>query len=119
MSRRDSGWEDFDFSIDSMKKIHKKLFGTEFNPEDRAFIGSIVNPIEPDSIINQVSRASSEIRDRNIVQEIKKYMAEGYSVYAEFGASHAVMQEPAIKGVSTFELHHLKPEYSTTPSPVV
>ena len=95
--KKDTGWNNFDFSIEMMKRIHTALFHTEFDKNDLEFFHTICNPSRTDTVINKVARASSDIRDKHIVQEIKKYLDEGYSVYVQFGGTHAVMQEPLLK----------------------
>lgn len=92
-----SKWEDFDFSLENMKKIHHSLFGTDFNENDTDFFYSIVNPVELNTVVNKVARASSIYRDEHIIGEIKSYQEQGYSIFIQYGSSHAVMQEPALK----------------------
>jgi hypothetical protein len=80
-----------------MKKIHKELFSTDFDEKDANFFYSIANPIELNSVVNEVSRISSQIRDQYIVQKIKDYIDDGFSVFAQYGYSHVVMQESALE----------------------
>lgn len=95
--KKESGWYDFDFSLESMKKIHNKLFNTPFNEKDTDFFYNIINPVVLKTVVNKVSRMSSDIRDRYIVSEIKKYISEGYSIFAQYGCSHVVIQEPLLR----------------------
>lgn len=97
--KRISGWSDFDFSLENMKTIHKKNFGTEFSLSNLNFFKEIVTPVELNSIINKVSRASGDFREEYIVGEINKYWNNGYSIYVEYGASHAIMQEPLLREI--------------------
>lgn len=99
MDRVRSGWADFDFSIDGMKKIHTNMFGTSFDENDFDFFTKTVNPIDEGSVINNVSKCSGMIRDEFIVKEIQRYMADGYSIYVQFGSSHAVMQEGVLREI--------------------
>lgn len=94
--KKESGWTDFDFSLEAMKKIHSNLFQTRFDENDTDFFYGIVNPVVPKTIINRVSALSSDIRDRYIVGEIKRYISDGYSIFAQYGCSHVVMQEPLL-----------------------
>ena len=95
--KRESKWDDFDFSFDNMKTVHKKLFGVEFDLGDLNFFRDIVTPVELNTIINKVSRASGNVREGHIVSEIHKYWKNGYSIFIEYGASHAVRQEPLLR----------------------
>lgn len=94
-----SGWTDFDFSLEGMKKVHAEFFDTPFDHTDSRFFYDIVNPVSIKTFFNTISRISTEIRDTYIVKEIEKYMKEGYSVFIEFGASHAVIQEPLLREI--------------------
>lgn len=94
-----SGWANFDFSVNAMKKIHDKMFQTTFDENNSDFFYSIIDPAEPKTIINKVSAMSSDIRDRYIVGEIRKYILNEYSVFVEYGCTHAVMQEPLLREV--------------------
>lgn len=95
--QQESGWNDFDFSLEAMEEIHHNLFQAEFNKHDTSFFYSVVNPVVPKTVINNVSAMSSNIRDSYIINEIKKHIADGYSIFAQYGCSHVVMQEPALR----------------------
>lgn len=95
--KRTTGWTDFDFSIEHMKKIHTALFHKEFDKNDVKFFNTICRPTEAGTVINNVAQISCKIRDTYIVQQIQRYLAEGYSIYVQFGATHAVMQEPLLR----------------------
>lgn len=97
--KRESGWPDFDFSLDNMKKIHNDIFDMPFDESDSQFFYNAVNPVVVQTVVNKVSRMSSEIRDTYIVREIQKYMNDGFSIFAQFGCSHVVMQEPLLREV--------------------
>lgn len=49
------------------------------------------------TVINQIARATSQYRDRFMVSEIAKALQTHKKIFVVFGASHAVMQEPALK----------------------
>jgi hypothetical protein len=95
--KKESGWDDYDFSLDSMKRIHKELFNQEFDECDTQFFYDVSNPVVIKSEVNKVSAASSIIRDEYIVSEILKFINNGYSIFAEYGCSHVVMQEPVLR----------------------
>jgi len=92
-----SGWNDFDFSLDNMKKVHKKLFGIDFDLNDKKFFQDITTPVILKTVINKVCRTCSTMRNEYIVNEILKYWNQGYSIFVEYGASHAVIQEPLLR----------------------
>jgi hypothetical protein len=91
-----SKWN-FDFSMKNMMQIHQKLFNTPFDKTDADFFYNSIDPTQNNCVINDVSRESGVIRDLEIVVQIKKHWEEGKSIYVVYGASHAVMQEPALR----------------------
>ncbi len=95
--RKQSGWNDFDFSLENLKTIHKKLFNTEFDLSNLNFFRELVTPVELKTVINKVSRASGDIREAHIIKEIYKYWKDEYSIFIEYGSGHAVIQEPLLK----------------------
>lgn len=63
-NRKKSGWKDYDFSLEHMKEVHKDIFQSIFNENDKHFFYDVINPTTSFSIINEVSRADDEgIRD--------------------------------------------------------
>jgi hypothetical protein len=82
-----------------MKKIHKELFNREFDECDTQFFYDASNPVVIKSDVNKVSAGSSIIRDEYIVNQIQRYMNAGYSIFAEYGCSHVVMQEPRLSEI--------------------
>ncbi len=89
-----TSWTDFDFSLEHMKKIHRELFNEEFN--ENTFFNTD-NPNRTDSVINEVARASSDIRDFRIASEIIRYWNEGKSIFTVFGNGHLILEEDAIR----------------------
>ena len=95
---RNSGWNDYDFSLEHFKGIHKQFFKTEFDENDEQFFYKILNPTTSYSVINKVSLADDEgVRDTFIFSEIEKYWKEGNNVFIIFGLQHAVIMELALK----------------------
>ncbi len=90
-------WKNFDFSLEHMKAIHKRLFRKKLVVPDEKFFYSIVAPPEYTCIINEISRAQDLIRDNYMVDEIVKYWNEGKNLFIVFGVGHAVVQEPALR----------------------
>lgn len=94
---KESNWNDFDFSFDNLKKIHRELFDTEFNPTDRDFFYTIINPSQKNTIINEISRDEDVVRDTAIVKGIIGEWQKGKSIFVVYGSGHSVIQERALK----------------------
>ncbi len=95
---KNSGWDNYDFSIEHMKEIHQQIFGSTFKEDDENFFHDIINPTTSFSIINEVSRADDEgVRDIYILSEIEKHWKEGKSLFIIYGQQHAVILENALK----------------------
>jgi hypothetical protein len=56
-----------------------------------------VDPAQSETKLNEISRASAEFRDQIIVAKISDAVCKQKRVFAVVGASHVVMQEPAIR----------------------
>ncbi len=97
--KRESNWNDFDFSLEHMMIIHQDLFGTQFDQHDHMFFKKVSTPVHLHTVVNRVSRTSSEIRDEYIVSQIAKYMENGYSLFVQYGGSHAVVQHEYLKEI--------------------
>ena len=95
---RESGWNDFEFTIENLIRIHKKLFGIEFDKNDKEFFYNVINPTTEMSVINKVSRFEDVgFRDNYILGEIGRFWNENNSIFVIYGASHAVMHEPVLR----------------------
>lgn len=92
-------WSDFDFSRGNFEKIHQKIFNKKINFDDKDFFIKISNPKLSETKINIITKKASTIRNNFILNQIEKYWLEGYSIFIVYGASHAVMQEPAIRSL--------------------
>ncbi len=97
-NRENSGWSDFDFTIDNMVRIQKKMFNQDFNADDGKFFYDVTNPASDLTRINELARyEDSGFRDLHILEQIEKYWNEGKSIFVVYGCSHAVMHEPAVR----------------------
>ncbi len=95
---KNSGWNDYDFSLEHMKEIHYDLFHTMFKEDDKEFFYNVINPTTSFSIINKISLADDEgIRDTYILSEIERYWNEGKSLFIIYGQQHAVILEKALR----------------------
>jgi hypothetical protein len=54
------------------------------------------DPVESDTVLNRISRASNDYRDRAIVAVLGRSVADGQRVFAVVGGTHVVMQEQAL-----------------------
>jgi len=99
-NKKKSGWDDVDFSYEHMLAIHQRLFDTPFDPSDKAFLSSILDPRLETSIINKISAFDdSGLRDNYVLDEIYKYWQEDLSIFIIYGQGHAVMQEPVLRSL--------------------
>lgn len=99
-NKKQSGWDDIDFSYKNMMTIHQRLFNTTFDPSDKDFLSSILDPRLETSMINKISAFDdSGLRDNYVLDEICKYWKKGLSIFVIYGHSHAVMQEPVLRSL--------------------
>lgn len=92
-------WNDFDFSLKNFEKIHQKIFNKKIDFDDKDFFIKISNPRLSETKINIITKKTSTFRNNFILSQIEKYWVEGYSIFIVYGASHVVMQEPAIRSL--------------------
>lgn len=96
--RMESGWNDYDFSLDHMKKIHEKILGVPFSLNNDKIFYDAIDPMSEHRIaVNDVSLMSGEVRDECIVNTIVEYIKKGYCVFAQFGLSHVIVQESSLR----------------------
>lgn len=96
-------WEGFDYSLRHLEEVGRTIWG------DGGGLGSIegakerIDPTpwpeakDKQTVVNEIARQSSYYRDRYVVSRIKEAMKGRDRLFVVFGASHAVMQEPAIR----------------------
>ena len=85
-------FENFDFSIENLVKIHLKKYPGIFNEKDRKSFYEEARPKK-----GNVSEASGIIRDEYMVSRILELWNKGYSIFVVYGSSHAIVQEPALR----------------------
>lgn len=83
--------------LSTLSETHQKMFGTTLDLDDLEHFERASDPTTTASLSNQVARATSILRDRYILKEIEKKWQEGKSLFIIYGATHAVMQEPALR----------------------
>ncbi len=100
---RATSWEAFDYSIKTLDRVQKELYRTPFESENLSPYEEAVDPIpwgskkKSQTEINLIARASSLFRDRHIIERIAFGLKEHDRIFIVYGASHAVMQEPALR----------------------
>ncbi|HJV33403.1 MAG TPA: hypothetical protein VJ694_05240 [Patescibacteria group bacterium] len=80
-----------------LKDVFKTSAGKEF---DLSMAEAYSDPADLSGMksrFNRIAAISSEVRDREIVRAVGEAVAAGKSAFVVYGASHAVMQEPAFK----------------------
>lgn len=92
-----SGWDDYDFSLEHMKLLHEQFTGRTFDPTEKQVFYDQSNPANSSTVGGRVSRGSSQVRDTFIVSEIVSQIKNGVSVFAIYGGSHVVIQEPLLR----------------------
>jgi len=100
---KELGWKGFDFSLEHMKEIHKRLFRGNFNENDKQFFECIATPVYRTTIISQISNDLDINRNSYIVNKIKWFWHSGKSLFVVYGSGHAIVQEPALRKLLTTE----------------
>ncbi len=101
--KKATNWRDFDYSYEYALEAAKKAIGKHVDVENDEQTLDYVDPIpwenkkDAQTVMNQIARATSQYRDKFMVSEIAKALQTHKKVFVVFGASHAVMQEPALK----------------------
>lgn len=95
------GWKDFDFSLDHFRAIHQDVFGVEFDLGQTQLYRDACDPVPWEGRTyrqtNHVAAAWGEFRDRYIIDAIQDFLDTHKKVFVVYGASHAVIQEPALR----------------------
>jgi hypothetical protein len=101
--KKATNWEDFDYSYEHVLEAAQRAIGKNIDVEnDKQSLG-YVDPIPWDNkkdaqtVMNKIARATSQYRDKFMVSEIARALQSYKKVFVVFGASHAVMQEPALR----------------------
>lgn len=100
---RVTGWEGFDYSYERAIGIGERIFGEGVDVENDPDASDRIDPIpweekkEKQTVLNRISAASSAFRDRKIIEGIAEAKKTYKRIFIVYGASHAVMQEPALR----------------------
>lgn len=98
-------WPDFDYSYEYAMGVAAKVIGHQVKLHDREEACELTDPIPWGkshklwTVLNRVCQESSVYRDEEIVRQLGEHLGEGKRVFVVYGASHAVMQEPALHHV--------------------
>lgn len=101
-----TNWEGFDYSYERAIELGQQILGRSISVENEPNALDFVDPIPWEekksiqTVLNRISTASSLFRDRKIVNDIASAIKTHKRVFVVYGASHAVMQEPALRKLS-------------------
>jgi hypothetical protein len=106
-----TNWEDFDYSISHFIKMVNDIYATEFTLESLISTVDLKNYAYPNSkphswteqsIVNKIWEEAWKFRDINAISKIADALDNNERVFVIYVASHAVVQEPALRKL--FEL---------------
>lgn len=96
-------WEGFDYSLKHLETIGKSIWPTNYKVDDPSKAEERDDPIPwkdrtySYTVVNEIACENSKFRDRHIIGKLGEYLERGKKkIFIVYGASHAVMQEPAI-----------------------
>lgn len=84
------------YNSHDLSELHSAIFGSQIDLTDHDFFSEISNPLINKSIVNRIAEESGYIRDYFIINKIKGYWKDGFSIFIVYGYTHAVMQEKCI-----------------------
>lgn len=98
---KNSTWEGFDYSIENLEEIAKKIWPDDYHFDSPSQVRDDPTPRsiagDHQTVVNRIAMESSYYRDAYMIRRIRKYLETKKNILIVFGASHAVMQEPAIR----------------------
>lgn len=95
-------WADYDFSIGHFASISKEKWGMDFTPETVGYEEK-VDPIpwedkrDQQGPTNEIARTLGDIREEAIIKKIQNLLKSHSSIFIVYGATHAVVQKPALE----------------------
>ncbi len=101
--RQATNWEGFDYSYERAIKLGEQIFDEVIDVENDQRALDRIDPIPwegkkgKQTVLNRISEVSGIFRDRKIVSDIIEAFKKHKKVFVVYGASHAVMQEPAFR----------------------
>jgi len=100
---KETNWGGFDYSYGRAIQIAERILGKPINFSNEEETSDYIDPTpwpekkEKQTVLNRIGEASSAFRDKNIVKDIAEALKKHKRLFVVYGASHAVMQEPALK----------------------
>lgn len=101
--KQSTNWEGFDYSYERAIQLGEQILGRSLDVENEPEALDFIDPIpwdekkERQTILNRISEQSSLFRDRKIVSDIADALKNHKRIFVVYGASHAAMQEPALR----------------------
>jgi len=98
-----TNWEGFDYSYERAIQIGGRILGKSINFDNEEEASDYIDPTpwpekkETQTVLNRIGEASSTFRDKYIVKDIAEALKKYKRLFIVYGASHAVMQEPALE----------------------
>ncbi len=96
-----TNWEGFSYTLENYKVLYAKLFSKNLDLEDTESFRDLMDPIPWEGkeikFTNQIASESNRYRDLYIINQIKDKLKKYKNIFIVYGASHAVMQEPALQ----------------------
>jgi len=98
-----TNWEGFDYSYERAIQLGEQIMGRPIDVENEPDSTDFIDPIpweekkDKQTILNRIGEQSSLFRDRKIVSDITDALKTHKRVFVVYGASHAAMQEPALR----------------------
>jgi len=99
--KADFDWTDFDFSLGHLKQIWQRLWPDRADPLDFNF--SRLDPVKREAnlgtwtVVNEINSQRNIFRDQFMMEKIKQALENVNRLFIVYGASHAYMQEPALR----------------------
>jgi|SRR3989344_128962 len=94
-------WNDFDFSLEHMKQLHRTFTGSDFDSDlasqSRDYFLNIFISIKDTSVINRIGSELATLRNIHMVALFLEAWQQGYSIFASLGGSHVILQERAVR----------------------
>lgn len=98
----ETNWEGFNYSFERAIQIGESILGKPINLGDEEEASDYIDPTpwpekkEKQTVLNRIGEKSSEFRDECIIKDIATALKKYKRLFVVYGASHAVMQEPAL-----------------------
>ncbi len=104
---QETDWQDFDYSYERGIGIGNRLSGEDIDVENDPAAPDRIDPIPWEgregkrTVLNRIGTAASAYRDRKSVKDMAEAMKTHERIFMVYGASHIVMQEPALRKLFT------------------